>query len=114
MLFSTLAIVGVGLIGGSIGLAAKKRGAARRVLGVGRDSHQLEQARRLGAIDAGTLDLADAAGTADCIVFCAPVDRIAAQVKDAAVHCKAGTILTDVGSTEREIRQAGGADWPRR
>jgi cyclohexadieny/prephenate dehydrogenase len=112
MLFSTLTIVGVGLIGGSIGLAAKKRGAARRVVGVGRDPHQLEQARRLGAIDAGTLDLADAAGTADCIIFCAPVDRIAGQIKDAAVYCKAGAILTDAGSTKREIVQAVEADLP--
>ena len=112
MLFSTLTIVGVGLIGGSIGLAAKKRGVARRVLGVGRDPHQLELARRLGAIDAGTLDLADAARTADCMVFCAPVDRIAGQIKDAAVHCKAGTILTDAGSTKREIVQAVEADLP--
>jgi cyclohexadieny/prephenate dehydrogenase len=112
MLFSTLTIVGVGLIGGSIGLAAKKRGVARRVLGVGRDPHQLELARRLGAIDAGTLDLADAARTADCIVFCAPVDRIAGQIKDAAVHCKAGTILTDAGSTKRDIVRAVEADLP--
>lgn len=112
MVFSTLTIVGVGLIGGSIGLAAKKRGVARRVLGVGRDPRHVEQALQLGAIDAGTLDLAGAARTADCIIFCAPVDRIAAQIKDAAVHCKAGTILTDAGSTKREIVQAVEADLP--
>ena len=112
MLFSTLTIVGVGLIGGSVGLAAKKRGIARRVLGVGCDLHQLEQARRLGAIDVGTLDLADAARTADFIIFCAPVDHIAGQIKDAAAHCKTGSILTDAGSTKQEIVKAVETDLP--
>ena len=112
MLFSTLTIVGVGLIGGSVGLAVKKRGLARRVLGVGCDLHQLEQARRLGAIDVGTLDLADAARTADFIIFCAPVDHIAGQIKDAAAHCKTGSILTDAGSTKQEIVKAVETDLP--
>src|SRR5713226_7481384 len=112
MLFSNLTIVGVGLIGGSIGLAAKNRGVAQRVVGVGRDPDKLEEARRLGAIDAGSLDLAGAARAADCIIFCAPVDLIAGQVRDAAAHCQTGTILTDAGSTKAEIVQAVEADLP--
>src|SRR5205809_936733 len=88
MLFSTLTIVGVGLIGGSIGLAAKKRGVCRRVIGVGRDAGKLEQARKLGAIDEVSLSLVDAASLANYIVFCTPVNRIASQVKEAAAHCK--------------------------
>src|SRR5438128_9059468 len=92
MLFSTLTIVGVGLIGGSIGMAAKKRGLVQRVLGVGRDPLKLDQARRLGAIDESSLDLAEAASTSDCIIFCTPVDRIAGQIKEAAACCKPKTI----------------------
>ena len=53
----TLTIVGVGLIGGSIGLAAKQRGLAERVIGVGRRRAPLDQAQQLGAIDEGLLDL---------------------------------------------------------
>lgn len=102
----TLTIVGVGLIGGSIGLAAKKRGLAQRIRGVGRDAGKLERARRLGAIDEYKLDLADAVGDADLVVFCTPVNRIAEQIKQIASHCAAGTLLTDAGSTKRDIVHA--------
>jgi prephenate dehydrogenase len=112
MLFSNLAIVGVGLIGGSIGLGAKKRALVQHVVGVGRDPDKLEQARRLGAIDTGSLDLAEAARAADCMIFCAPVDRIAGHITDAAALCKAGTILTDAGSTKQEIVDAVEANLP--
>jgi prephenate dehydrogenase len=103
VLFHTLTIVGVGLIGGSIGLAAKKRGLVQRVIGVGRDPAKLDHARRLGAIDEYQTKLAEAARLSDCVVFCTPVDRIAGQIKEAAVHCKPGAILTDAGSTKQAI-----------
>ena len=112
MLFSTLTIVGVGLIGGSIGLAAKKRGVCQRVVGVGRDAAKLEQAWKLGAIDEISLSLVDAAACADCILFCTPVNRVALQVKEVAAYCKPGTILTDAGSTKGEIVAAVEADLP--
>jgi cyclohexadieny/prephenate dehydrogenase len=99
----TLTIVGVGLIGGSLGLAAKANGAARRVVGVGRDAASLEKARALGAIDEPCLDLAAAARRSDLVVFCTPVDRIAAQVLEAAPHCRPGTVLTDAGSTKAGV-----------
>ncbi len=102
MLFDSLAIVGVGLIGGSVGLAAKARGAARHVLGIGRNSEPLERARALGAIDEFTTDLAGVRG-ADLIVVCSPVDLIAKQVLDAARHAKPGAIFTDAGSTKANI-----------
>src|SRR6202035_5200064 len=82
--FHTLTIVGVGLIGGSIGLAAKKRGLAQRIRGVGRDPQKLESARRLGAIDEWQLDLTGAVRDADLVVFATPVNRIAEQLKEVA------------------------------
>ena len=112
MLFHTLTIVGVGLIGGSIGLAAKKRGLAQRVVGVGRDPDKLEQAHRLGAIDEGKVDLASAVRDADLVIFCTPVDRIAGQIKEAAAHCKHGAVLTDAGSTKRRIVEVTEASLP--
>lgn len=99
----TLTIVGVGLIGGSIGLAAKRRGLVRCVRGVGRQRASLERAQALGAIDEGYTDAASAVAAAQLIVFCTPVDGIAAQVLALAPRCTPGTILTDAGSTKATI-----------
>jgi len=99
----TLTIVGVGLIGGSIGLAAKQRGVAERVLGVGRRQASLQQALDRGAIDEGFLDVQQAIRQADVAVFCTPVDLIAEQILSAAPRCKAGALLTDAGSTKAAL-----------
>lgn len=103
MNFHTLTIVGVGLIGGSVGLAARRRGVAARVLGVGRNPAALDRARAVGAIDEGFLDLPPAVCEAEVVVFCTPVDRIADQVLEAAPACAPGTLLTDAGSTKSLI-----------
>jgi cyclohexadieny/prephenate dehydrogenase len=99
----TLAIVGVGLIGGSIGLAAKRRGLARRVLGVGRQQSSLDRAAAAGIIDEGLLDPVLAARQAEIVVVCTPVDSIAEQVLAIAPVCPPGTLLTDAGSTKARI-----------
>ena len=103
MQFNVLTIVGVGLIGGSIGLAAKRRGLAKTVRGVGRQQASLERARDVGAIDETCLDLEAAAAGSDLLIFCTPVDRIAEQVLAAAPRCAAGTLMTDAGSTKATI-----------
>ena len=103
MKVKTLTIVGVGLIGGSIGLAAKRRQVAERVFGAGRRQASLDQALAQGAIDESFLDLATAVRLAEVVVFCAPVDRIAEQIIGAAPHCASGALLTDAGSTKAEI-----------
>jgi len=100
---TTLAILGVGLIGGSIGLAAKRRGLARRVLGIGRQPSSLDEALRVGAIDEAFLDAAAAVRQANLVIFCTPVDRIAAQVLSLAEAYQPGTLLTDAGSTKAAI-----------
>lgn len=106
MLFDMLTIVGVGLLGGSVGAAAIRRRLVRRVIGVGRDEAKLAAARAAGIIHEYTADLAVAAGRSDLIVFCTPVDRIAEQVIAAAAVARSGTILTDVGSTKSSIVEA--------
>jgi prephenate dehydrogenase len=106
VLFPTLAVVGVGLIGGSAGLAARRRGAAGRVIGVGRHGEALEQARARGAVDDVCTDLRAAAAAADLVLFCTPVDRIAALALEAAPACRPGTLLTDAGSTKAGILAA--------
>jgi prephenate dehydrogenase len=103
MLFDQITIVGVGLIGGSVGLAAKARGVAGRVVGHGRDPAKLWQAVRFGAIDAGAADLADAVRSAGLVVVCTPVDLIADTILAAAPHCRPGAIFTDGGSTKGNL-----------
>ncbi len=98
-----LTIVGVGLIGGSIGRAAKKRGLARTVRGVGRQTASLDRAVAVGAVDEPYLDSAAAVAGADLVVFCTPVDGIADQVLAAAQRCQPGAVLTDAGSTKGRI-----------
>jgi prephenate dehydrogenase len=103
MKIGTLTIVGVGLIGGSIGLAARWRGLAQHVIGAGRQQASLDRARSIGAIDESTLDLAAALERADFAVFCTPVDKIVEQVVHYAAGCRPGTLLCDAGSTKAAI-----------
>jgi prephenate dehydrogenase len=106
MKIPTLTIVGVGLIGGSIGLAARRRGLAARVIGVGRQQASLDQALAAGAIGEASLNLVEAVRQADIAIFCTPVDHIAEQVLAAGSACKPGTLLTDAGSTKAAIVHA--------
>jgi prephenate dehydrogenase len=103
MTLETLTIVGVGLIGGSVGLAARQRRVARRVVGVGLHRDTLDRARLQGVIDEACLDLAAAVRAADLVVFCTPVDHLVEQIVAAAPHCAAHAVLTDVGSTKAVI-----------
>jgi cyclohexadieny/prephenate dehydrogenase len=98
-----LCILGVGLIGGSVGLAAKLHGVARHVVGVGRDDRNLARAMQLGAIDSFTNITAEAAAESDFIVVCTPVDRVATDVLEVAKHAPASALVTDVGSTKGNI-----------
>ncbi len=103
MRFDTLAIVGAGLLGGSVGLAAKARGVCRHVVGVGRNAATLARAKDLGVLDEFTTNLAAGVAAADVVVVCSPVDLIAKQLLEAAAAVKPGALLTDVGSTKGNI-----------
>lgn len=97
-----IAIVGVGLIGGSLASAAKRRGAARRVLGIGRNPERLQGAQSAGLIDAWSTDPA-AVRDAELTVVCTPVDRIADEVKRLWPNVPSSGLVTDAGSTKRQI-----------
>lgn len=101
MTIDTLAIIGVGLLGGSLARAARQRGVARHIVGVEPD----EVSARL-ALSAGLVDELVPEAKADVVVCCAPVDCVAELLLAAAEHGKAGTLLTDVGSTKATIVQA--------
>ncbi len=106
MLFDQITIVGVGLIGGSVGRAAKARGVVGRVVGVDRDPVALANACALNAIDGYSVDLAEGVAGSGLVVVCTPVDRIAEVIVAAAAHVKPGTLFTDAGSTKAAIVDA--------
>jgi prephenate dehydrogenase len=101
--FERVAIVGVGLIGGSIGLALRKRGLAREVVGIGRNEVNLARAQQLGAIDRYDTKLAEGVAEANLVVVCTPVDTIADFVRQICAACRADTLITDAGSTKEAI-----------
>jgi prephenate dehydrogenase len=103
MRISTLALVGVGLIGGSVGLAARRRGVGTSVVGFDRNRTALDQALERGILDVAAPSLTAAVREADVVVFCTPVDTIAAYVLAAAPACRPGALLTDVGSTKAAV-----------
>lgn len=110
--WDTVTIVGVGLIGGSIGMDLLGRGLARRVIGVGRRESSLKTARRVGAVSETTLDLARGAADAELVVVCTPVGRIVEDVRAAAEACRPGTLITDAGSTKELICRALAGSLP--
>ncbi len=99
----TLAIVGVGMLGGSIALAARQRRLADRIVGADRNAAALAAARQRGMLDEAHADPCQAVAAASLVVFCTPVDRIADHVAACAAACRPGTLLTDVGSTKSAI-----------
>lgn len=99
-----VAIIGLGLIGGSIGLALKKSGSSDlRIVGVPRRPETIEQAIKLGAIDEGTTDHVKGVVGADVIFVCTPINLIPEIIREIAPSLKKGAIVTDVGSSKQMI-----------
>lgn len=111
--FHRVAIVGVGLIGGSIGLALRQRSLADAVVGVGRRQATLRTARRVGAVTSATIDLSKGVAEADLVVVCSPVGKIVEHVLEAARYCPEGTLITDAGSAKQAIVEALDGPLPR-
>jgi prephenate dehydrogenase len=100
-----LCIIGVGLIGGSIGLAAHQRGLAKRVVGVGRNAERLKLAVQMGAIDEATTSLQEGVSDADMVVMCTPVGLIVPTIKMCLQWLSEHCVVTDVGSVKSGIVQ---------
>jgi prephenate dehydrogenase len=104
MQWKRVAIFGVGLLGGSIGLALRAKFAGEcRIVGYGHRKATLEQARDIGAVDEVTQDAKQAAEGADLLILCTPVgifDELLGQIAPALAD---GAIVTDVGSTKRSV-----------
>ena len=102
--WKTVAIVGVGLIGGSIGLALRQRKLAEAVVGIGRRQASLRIARRVGAVTNTTIDLDKGVAEAELVVVCTPVGRIVERrSRRRPSTAREGTLITDAGSTKQTI-----------
>src|SRR4051812_24913104 len=100
MTIRRVSILGVGLLGGSIGLALKRASSDARIVGYGHRASTLDAALKLGAIDEATSDPALAVRDADLVILCTPVGLISKLLKDVAPALKNDAIVTDVGSTK--------------
>ena len=98
-----LAILGVGLIGGSLALACRERGLARTIVGANRSAAAREATRRLGMVDATTADPAEAARGATLVVLGAPVGALGDLLRAAGPALAPGVVVTDVGSVKGEL-----------
>ena len=101
-----IAVLGVGLIGGSIGLAARRRARAR-VCGYDPDERVLAKALALGAIDTAARDIAGAVADADVVFVAAPVGALDETVRLALAGAGPDCVVSDVGSTKRVLADAG-------
>ena len=98
-----LAIVGVGLIGGSLALALKRAGAVGEVVGIGRGLENLQTARSLGVVDRFTQELEAGVADADVVFLATPVLTLPQVAARALPHMKRGAILTDGGSVKGSV-----------
>jgi prephenate dehydrogenase len=101
-----VAVLGVGLIGGSIGLAARQHVGDAEVVGFGRDPERLRTAVELGAIDRAASSLADAVDGAGLCFACAPVEALPGLVQAALDAAGPDCVVTDVGSTKQALLAA--------
>jgi prephenate dehydrogenase len=101
--FGRAVIIGVGLIGGSLGMILRRKGLASNVVGVGRRVENLKTAVTVGAIDRYVVDPKEAVQDADLVVLATPVDTYERHLLEWASCLKPGAIVTDVGSVKGEL-----------
>ena len=99
-------IIGLGLMGGSLAGALKKRGDCREVWGVARREETIKEALRRGFIHAGTCDLAEGVEQADLVVLATPVRTILELIPQVGALATSGCLLMDLGSTKAKIVEA--------
>ncbi|MBI5894319.1 MAG: prephenate dehydrogenase/arogenate dehydrogenase family protein [Deltaproteobacteria bacterium] len=101
--FNKVAIIGVGLIGGSLAIVLRQNGITNNIIGIGRGIKNLETAKKLGVIDEWTQDAKQGVKDADLVIVATPVASIARIVREILPSLKNGAIITDVGSVKKSI-----------
>ncbi|MFA6378414.1 MAG: prephenate dehydrogenase/arogenate dehydrogenase family protein [Candidatus Omnitrophota bacterium] len=110
--FRKAAVIGIGLLGGSIALALKKNHLAREVVGVSRRQAALNFALKNKIVDHGTSDIVKAVENADLVILATPIQTILSLLVSLGSRLKRGCILTDVGSTKASIVSAAQKHLP--
>lgn len=105
MQFQKIAIIGVGLLGGSLGLAIKQRKLAAKVDGYVRRSGSIEECEKSGVVDHATRDIKRAVENADLVILCTPLSRMRELSNEMLSALKPGAIITDVGSVKASVVQ---------
>ena len=98
-----IAIIGVGLIGASLGMALRRNGLANEVVGFGRSSQNLETAVQLGAIDRFEVTIREACVGAEIVVIAASLGATASILRDVRAYVADDSIITDVGSVKGSV-----------
>jgi prephenate dehydrogenase len=101
--FRKITIIGVGLLGGSIGLAVKRRKLAREVAGFVRRASTIRECKQFRAVDFATTDLLAAVSNADLVILCTPLAQMRPLVEKMLPALKRGAIVTDVGSVKAGV-----------
>ncbi len=101
--FSSVCVIGVGIIGGSMARALREKGIVEEIVGVGRGRENLEDAMRLGIIDRFTHDPCEACRGADLVILATPVSAIPSIVSKIKDMLSPGALLTDVASTKAKL-----------
>ena len=101
-----LVVCGVGLIGGSFAMALRKAGVVGEIVGMGRSAPPLQRAVELGVIDAAANSWAEALDGAELVLLATPVGQMDKLMQAIAPHLQSHTIVTDAGSTKRDVMEA--------
>ncbi|MFC2060919.1 prephenate dehydrogenase [Elusimicrobiota bacterium] len=105
-MYKKVTIAGMGLIGGSIGLALKEKGLAEEVCGWGRNMERLKLALDKGACDTVTTDIKEASAGMEILILATPPEIIKMQLKDIKQYLEKGVLIMDVGSVKESIVEA--------
>ena len=112
VIYDRVALIGLGLIAGSMSLAIREAGLAREVVGYARSPATRETAREIGLVDRVLDSAAEAAEGADLIVLAVPVGAMGEVAAEIAPHLKPGATVTDVGSVKQAVIEAVGPHIP--
>src|SRR6185437_13588809 len=102
-LFTRVALIGFGLIGGSIARAARAQGLAGEIVTTARSASTRARVRELGIVDRVVETNAEAVGDADLVILCIPVGACGPVAQEIAPHLKPGAIVSDVGSVKGAV-----------
>jgi prephenate dehydrogenase len=104
--WNKIALIGVGLLGGSIGLAARKQKLTRSVAGFVRRRARIRECQRVGAVNRAFLDLRQAVTGADLVILCTPIAQMSGLVDELLPLLEKGAVVTDVGSVKASVIEA--------